>query len=295
MSKGRLLSRMRQGNRSEFLAMYGLSAVAFVNPVPRTEDFGVVDFRCVLTREASGITLPDIEFNVQVKSDRRPIRFARDAFQWVATHMNHPLLICVADKRRKRLSLYSCSPLWVPAFDGDPAAPRTATLRMASRKPVSISRTGDANGASWNVSLGPPIIDLEIGEIEGNRAAVASVLHDWVTFDAGNVARRRIGRVAAAFATNWNRNEPLGPAFEVQIGYFYDGRHAQAEIELFPILLGLVHNYRHFAGEAKRAGRQDVAAPLERKLAALIALFRDLPELVERFKLDLHDLETVSA
>ena len=45
---GKRLGSFREGDRSECLAMFGLSRFAFVYPVPRQEDFGVVDFLCVL-------------------------------------------------------------------------------------------------------------------------------------------------------------------------------------------------------------------------------------------------------
>src|SRR5262245_29570867 len=101
---GRRSTSFRKGDRSEILAMYGLTSVAFVNPVPRTEDFGIVDLRCVLARETGGASYPESEFYVQVKSDRRPLHLDRRALAWVANHMSHPLMICIADKKRLRLS-----------------------------------------------------------------------------------------------------------------------------------------------------------------------------------------------
>jgi hypothetical protein len=41
---GLRLGSFRSGDRSEYLAAYALSRVAFVNQIPRQEDFGIVDF-----------------------------------------------------------------------------------------------------------------------------------------------------------------------------------------------------------------------------------------------------------
>ena len=55
---GKRLGAFRSGDRSEYLATFALSRVAFVNPFPRQEDFGIADFLCVLTRQEGRLVLP---------------------------------------------------------------------------------------------------------------------------------------------------------------------------------------------------------------------------------------------
>lgn len=59
---------IRQGDRSEYLAHYILSALAITTPVPRAEDFQGIDFHCSLLKEVDGNLQPYAPFNVQVKS-----------------------------------------------------------------------------------------------------------------------------------------------------------------------------------------------------------------------------------
>ena len=115
MIKGRLGS-FRSGDRSEYLAAYALSRVAFVTPIPRQEDFGVVDYLCVLARSSSKYVLPEQAFYVQVKSNHDPIEFRESAASWFAEHIAHPLFICVVDKASSLISLYSCAIVWNAVF-----------------------------------------------------------------------------------------------------------------------------------------------------------------------------------
>jgi hypothetical protein len=66
---GKRLGSFRSGDRSEYLAGYALSRIAFVNPFPRQEDFGVADFLCVLSKQEERLVFPESAFYVQVKSD----------------------------------------------------------------------------------------------------------------------------------------------------------------------------------------------------------------------------------
>ncbi|MEE8113195.1 MAG: hypothetical protein V3T23_02460 [Nitrososphaerales archaeon] len=66
---GKRLISFRSGDRSEYLAEYALSRIAFVNAFPRQEDFGVADFLCVLTKEDNRLVFPESAFYVQIKSN----------------------------------------------------------------------------------------------------------------------------------------------------------------------------------------------------------------------------------
>ncbi|NVM57633.1 MAG: hypothetical protein HWN51_05890 [Desulfobacterales bacterium] len=104
---GKRLGSFRAGDRSEYLAAYSLSRFAFVNMVPRQEDFGVVDFLCVLTKEEQRCVYPESAFYVQVKSTEDDVPFTEDAVRWISDHMDHPLFVCVVDKNANHLKIYS--------------------------------------------------------------------------------------------------------------------------------------------------------------------------------------------
>src|SRR5438874_1592010 len=57
----------RQGDRSEYLAQYILSALTISVPVPRQEDVGS-DFHCSLLKKENGNLRPYLPFNIQIKS-----------------------------------------------------------------------------------------------------------------------------------------------------------------------------------------------------------------------------------
>ena len=96
------------------VAAFALSRVAFVDPVPRPEDFGVFDFVCVLAAQEGKNIYPESAFFVQVKSDSGPIDLDADALRWITQHMDQPLMICVISKSESTLTLYSCARLWWP-------------------------------------------------------------------------------------------------------------------------------------------------------------------------------------
>ena len=62
---GKRLGDFRSGDRSEYLALFALSRLAFVSPIPRQEDFGVPDFLCVLGKEDRGLVFAQNAFYVQ--------------------------------------------------------------------------------------------------------------------------------------------------------------------------------------------------------------------------------------
>jgi len=65
------LHNPRQGDRSEYLAVYMLSALGLVTQVPRQEDIGI-DLICNLAEQESGIVGFRHHFAVSVKSASTP-------------------------------------------------------------------------------------------------------------------------------------------------------------------------------------------------------------------------------
>src|SRR5207245_1516245 len=74
-SQSRSMQRLfsfRQGDRSEYLAQYILSAFAISVPVPRQEDVGS-DFHCSLLKREDNNLRPYLPFNIQIKSHERKL------------------------------------------------------------------------------------------------------------------------------------------------------------------------------------------------------------------------------
>ena len=116
------LHNPRQGDRSEYLAVYMLSALGLVTQVPRQEDIGF-DLICNLAEQESGIVSFRHHFAVSVKSASTPRAVFEpaeskqddpkytDHFSWLF-HLELPLMLAVVDKKKQELALYSTLPAW---------------------------------------------------------------------------------------------------------------------------------------------------------------------------------------
>jgi len=119
---GTRLANMRAGDRSEYLAVYLLSALGLVTQVPRQEDIGF-DLICNLAEQESKILSFRHHYAVSVKSASSPTVVLdppeskendpeyTSHFDWLF-HLELPLLLAVVDKKQQSLSLYSTLPAW---------------------------------------------------------------------------------------------------------------------------------------------------------------------------------------
>lgn len=208
-SKGYRLCSFRAGDRSEYIAILALTRIAFVTPVPRQEDFGIVDFHCVLTQDREGAVVPTGAFNVQVKSGASKLHLNNAKIRWMSTNMDCPLFICSVDKANARrdeprLRLFSCMNIWSALFFR--MDPQTITLFPGKIGPGGKPHKhypGDTGNkrldteGRFDVFLGPPAIDMVLSEFEQRRDDVFKVLNAWVRLDRINVALMRLGRAAA--------------------------------------------------------------------------------------------------
>lgn len=269
MIKGRLGS-FRSGDRSEYLAAYALSRVAFVTPVPRQEDFGVVDYLCVLAKSSSKYVLPEQAFYVQVKSNPDPIEFRESAASWLAEHIAHPLFICVVDKASSLVSLYSCAMVWNAVFRTrvSPNSIRIEFDGAVAADPVSV------DSIDYRVNLGRPIFSQTAAQIEENADTAYQVLRSWIALDAGNIALRNIGRVAVRTPMTWETNTPLSSQQALRTTYWYGPDFRLVERDLAPILTALAHNYHDAVSRSSDPRLAD-------KLAKLSALLATMPEFLD--------------
>ncbi len=245
---GKRIGSFRSGDRSEYFAAFGLSRVAFIDPVPRQEDFGVLDFVCILATEVGKHVYPESAFFVQVKSNTEPVVLDRDAVRWIVHYMDQPLLICVADKAATRLTLYSCARMWMALFLR-PEAAELALLLDGEPPAPNPELAEDAAGARFRLHLGAPILSMTLSDLEADPAAAHAVLRPWLQLDAQNIARRRMGRIAASCFASWTTN--VAPTSSYENHYFFGSDFARAEHELAPVLTALAHNYRDAGDKTK--------------------------------------------
>jgi hypothetical protein len=263
---GKRLGSFRSGDRSEYLAVFGLSRLAFIDPVPRQEDFGVLDLVCILASEDKGMVYPESAFFAQVKSSDDDIVVDADAIRWITHHMDQPLLVCLIDKSVPSVKLYSTARIWQPLF----LTPEAAEIRLVLKgDPPSepLERHGERK---YTLHIGPPIVDMTLSELETNPAAAHDVLRPWLQLDSQNIARRRMGRISASCFAEWTTNVP--PELRYKNGYFMGPYYSSAERDLAPVLTALAHNYRHARDKTK--------------LDALSAFLRTIKEYLDDHGLD---------
>ena len=261
---GQRLFSFRQGDRSEYLALYALSRVAFVTPVPRQEDFGVIDFRCVLAKREGGVVVPKGAFHVQVKSQDADLELRSGEIRWVSTNMDCPLFICLADRGSGAVKIYSCINLWTALFYRMHPN-RICLVRgngpdgqgFAHRVGVSGDDVRDQEG-EFDVYLGEPVIDKTLDEVERDADQIVEVLDAWIRIDRLNVALMRLGRAAACTASATRPNE-VPSALRFFVLHRPVNQHGLLD-KLCPILDSLRQSYERF-GQPQRAAQ--VAALLE--------------------------------
>jgi len=142
-----------QGDRSEYLVQYALSAVAAVVPVIRQEDYGI-DFLCNLTPQkgrslvigpafglqAKSISANDVSYGMVEDQDGKAKRKPEE-IDWLYGQDN-PLFFVSVDRDRLSLKLYSTVRIWRPYWKEGP--PKQATLYFDV-----MERQGDPGGQPY--------------------------------------------------------------------------------------------------------------------------------------------------
>lgn len=173
----------RQGNRSEYLALYILSALGIVVKVPIEEDVGA-DFHCSLAKVDKNKMTFQTPFIVQVKSTLENIIYGglnidgtwkKDEVEWLF-NQELPLLIGIADKTNGKLDLFTTSNMWAARYYSgnnaqvifQPNNPSKAHEEIKIPKSVLISEWPETTGdrKRWEIPLGPPLVSINIEEIE---------------------------------------------------------------------------------------------------------------------------------
>ena len=178
------LHNPREGDRSEYLAVYLLSKLGLVTQVPRQEDIGI-DLFCNISNQESGTLTFGHHYAVSIKSESSPkITLepppAESQNPEYTSHIDWlfglglPLMLAVINKEETAVSIYSTLPTWfllherrkdcgiielVPRI-------RAAKTNPDVGRPVEGDSTGIASGKKrFLVDLGYPIITLSIGEL----------------------------------------------------------------------------------------------------------------------------------
>jgi hypothetical protein len=205
--KSRLLS-FRGGDRSEYLALYFISRFAYINLVPRQEDFGLADFICFLGKEENNRNLyAENAFFVQVKSDKKLILFNEDSTNYIKENFDLPLLLIIADKANQKLQLYSSWRLWYSLI-----LVNLNNITKIKLVPDKYTFENDkkiyeiSNTSTLKIALYKPIIEIDFNDIENDIENSYNILKFWLELERLNLVALRSHKAFFYGVEDWEPN-----------------------------------------------------------------------------------------
>lgn len=173
----------REGDRSEYLAQFLLSAAGLCTFIPRQEDIGL-DFSCSIADQRNGVLTFGYPYLISVKSISHPsIELTPTDAAIAANDTRHvewlfrqqlPIFLGVVDKDAVSLRIYSLLPLWFLYYKG---GPQIGTLSIKPR--LNATEVNDVGmpiqGAAlqnwpghfhYDVDVGHPVVVLDLAVIK---------------------------------------------------------------------------------------------------------------------------------
>lgn len=235
-----LAAGYHDSNQGEYLAQYFLSAFGVSAPVLRQEDIGI-DFFCSLAhRERRRLTFHS-PYMVQHGAagtkefvyggyNKKTKKWRGEGLQWLFSQ-ELPLFLCVTDRKKARLRLYSTSVMWLVRYKFGNVTqielcPDERHDPLKDSKGARIGKKGHGNGYTYRVPLGRPIVDLTIQELQKPISEKArAALHAAIESEQKNLTLRRLGVHVATWFPDAMPNDPtsLKPAG----GVFWNNKRGQ--------------------------------------------------------------------
>jgi hypothetical protein len=259
---GSLWAPFREGNRSEYLAQYFLSALGVSVSVPRPEDIGI-DFYCALAKQAGERLTFHSPFAVQVGSygtkdfsyggfTKKGV-WQKEQLDWLFSQ-ELPLFIATVDKDSLSFRLYSTSPIWVIKYKfGEVLEVRLIPDAVHDPLTDSCENMADyagkgGDGCRYNVPLGPPVVALSIAELKTDIVDSARVALARASFtEMRNLTYRRLGVHFSQWMLDVPPNDDSS-TWNVRQFYAWNsepGRNTPEQLEaLLPIIVALAHNLK---------------------------------------------------
>lgn len=247
---GSYLLPFRQGNRSEYLALYILSALGFSIKVPREEDVGF-DFHCSIATKKENLIITGASYLVQVKSASEINKIKYDspnAIKWLF-NQELPLFLGVADKTLQTLNLYTTSNMWYARNRaGNPSFIHLAPNSFSNstwEKGVSLPEPLDKKKKKWKVPLGPPICSIKIDDLENNKLVkrYQTIMNKAIMLEQTNITYRRLHTHISQYPTFISKTK-----FKTQhtiIANSRKGANVNEQLKaIAPILINLAFNYK---------------------------------------------------
>ncbi len=145
---GTRLFNFRQGDRSEYLALYLLSGLGLVTQIPRQEDIGF-DFVCSIADQEFGRLTFNHQYLVSVKSKSSPnidLAPPEGKENDVPHHIDWffrlevPLILCVVDKDVGSIAFYSTLPSWFIYYENRDCRSLSLVPRLSEETGSDVGR-----------------------------------------------------------------------------------------------------------------------------------------------------------
>jgi hypothetical protein len=207
---GGLLFSFREGNRSELLADYLLSAIGITTPIRRQDDTGF-DFYCQIADNQSGYLTFGFPFMIQIKSKEKnnKIIYGKKK-KWKQEHLTWlfrnetPFLIGIVDKYNFSIEIYDTTGLW-QVYNANSVSssriemvPGKSNIGMHERKncvitPIKNWPQGKGDGNNYTIDLGNPMISLNKDDILDTAVLQnrKNILRRIIEFEQQNILHRK--------------------------------------------------------------------------------------------------------
>ena len=226
---GSYARNLREGKRSEYLALYFFSSLGTAVAVPTQEDTGL-DLHCTIADVVGLRAWPRCFYSVQVKSEMKPWHItSAESVQWLATQP-FPIFLCIVEKSVGRFRLYHMLPRHL--LHAHPPLPDSIELVPEDRS--------DGWPTPWkrgmkSLSLSAPILDFKLDKfLDDSFVSLAkSIIHQWVLWDNVNIHTRKSGVLRASMPDRYQTNEPLNASGSMVTGQLAQGNGLTPAVENF--------------------------------------------------------------
>ena len=259
----------RQGNRSEYLAQYILSALGVVVKVPMEEDVGA-DFHCSLAKFNGYLMTFYSSFLIQIKSiSEKEIvyggvdskyKWKKEEIDWLFTQ-ELPLLIGLVDKNELSLKLYSTSNMWAAWYFSGNIAQVTLCPDVPCNKEDQIMSPTDNNaeevsewvsknigdGKKWTVPLGSALVAISFDDLENQEKmeSFRQILSSALQLEQENITYRRLKVHISKWPLIIETNKGITAQGIFVAANPVPGANTEEQLKsLFPILVTLAFNYK---------------------------------------------------
>jgi hypothetical protein len=270
----------RQGDRSEYLAVYILSALGLVTQVARQEDIGF-DLICNLAEKNAHADLLSFRchYAVSVKSASKPkiILAPPKSMETHAHYSAHfdwlynfelPLMLAVVNKNKQTLSLYSTLPAWFLFYEN---RSQIGIIELVPRmkkgeanpgvdKPKAVGPAAKAgNRTRFQVDLGFPIAVINASDLHKTAILEEKKKAIQIAIELGTISAR-CAQLHTPYFCWINGTQPTGGILDT--AWFVQPAPIDPD-RLGHLLKGLVPGLMSLALLFKGVGRGDLLASLK--------------------------------